>query len=114
MRKNVIHRIIQNRNNYKPFILDYFMGIAAVKIKIMPVSPDADLENIKSTAKSIIEKDGGKNCSFEEEPIAFGLKALIAMFAWPEEKELEELENKLKEVEEVNSIQVADIRRAFG
>lgn len=90
------------------------MSIAAVKIKIMPVSPEADLEQIKATAKSLVENMGGKNCTFEEEPIAFGLKAIIALFAWPEEKELEELEEKLNEIENVNSIQMIDIRRAFG
>lgn len=90
------------------------MGIAAVKIKIMPTSPDADLEKIKEDANALIEDMGGKNCKFEEEPIAFGLKAIIAFFAWPEEKELEELENLLKEIEEVNSIQVIDMRRALG
>jgi elongation factor 1-beta len=90
------------------------MGIAAVKIKILPTSPEADLERIKETVRSIVEKAGGKNCKFEEEPIAFGLKALIALFAWPEELELESLENSLGDVEEVSSIQVVDMRRAFG
>ncbi len=90
------------------------MGIAAVKIKIMPTSPDVDLEKIEDDAKSLIEDLGGKNCNFEEEPIAFGLKAIIAFFAWPEEKELEELENSLKDIEEVSSVQVIDMRRALG
>lgn len=90
------------------------MGIAAVKIKIMPTSPEVDFEKIKDTAKSIIEKNGGKNCKFEEEPIAFGLKALIVLFAWPEELELESLENSLNRVDEVSSVQVIDMRRAFG
>ncbi|MCK9595608.1 elongation factor 1-beta [Candidatus Pacearchaeota archaeon] len=90
------------------------MGIAAVKIKILPTSPEADLEKLKETTKALVEEKGGKNCQFEEEPIAFGLKALIALFAWPEELELENLENSLKEIDEVSSIQVIDMRRAFG
>ena len=44
----------------------------------------------------------------------FGLKAVILSFAWPEEKELEDLEQQLKQVEDVNSVQVVDIRRAVG
>ena len=87
------------------------MGIAGVKIKIMPTSPEVDLEKIKEGAKILIEKKDGKNCSFEEEPIAFGLKAIIVLFAWPEEQELEELEEDLKKVENVNAVQVIDIRR---
>jgi elongation factor 1-beta len=90
------------------------MGIAAVKIKILPISPEINFEKLKDTVKSIIEEKGGKNCSFEEEPIAFGLKAIIVLFAWPEELELENLENSLNEMEDISSIQVVDMRRAFG
>jgi elongation factor 1-beta len=90
------------------------MGIAAVKIKIMPTSPEVNLGELKEKVeKSIIDK-GGKNPQFEEQPIAFGLKALIVLFAWPEEKELEELEEELKKIENVNSVQVVDLRRAIG
>jgi elongation factor 1-beta len=90
------------------------MGITAVKIRILPVSPEVNLKNLKETLKKLIEKTGGKNCSFEEEAIAFGLKALIALFAWPEESELETLENSINKIEEVSSLQVVDMRRAFG
>jgi elongation factor 1-beta len=90
------------------------MGTAVVKIKVMPVSPDVNLEKIKEDVKSKIGKAGGKGCNLEEEPIAFGLKAIIAMFAWPEESELENLEEALQGIEDVNSVQVIDIRRAIG
>jgi elongation factor 1-beta len=90
------------------------MGIAAVKIRIMPSSPGANLKKIGEEAKKLVEKCGGKNPSVSEEPIAFGLKAVILFFAWPEEKELEVLEKSLEKVREVNSVQVIDMRRAFG
>jgi translation elongation factor aEF-1 beta len=90
------------------------MAIAAVKIRILPTSPEVDLEGLKLTVKSLVEQLGGKNCSFEEEPIAFGLKAIIAFFAWPEELELENLENTINKIEEVSSLQVIDMRRALG
>ena len=90
------------------------MSIAAVKIKLMPTSPEVDFEGIKGLVTKKIEEMGGKNCNFEEEPIAFGLKALIVFFAWPEESELEGLENSLGRIEGINSVQVTDIRRAFG
>lgn len=90
------------------------MGIVAVKIKLMPTSPEADLKKIEEVARTSIEEAGGKNPSFEKQPIAFGLNALEALFAWPEEKELEELEENLKKIENVNSVQVVDIRRAIG
>lgn len=90
------------------------MGILAVKIKIMPSSPDVNLEEIEEKARKTIEDNGGKNPQFEKQPIAFGLNALIILFAWPEEKELEGLENSLKDIENVNSANVIDIRRAIG
>jgi translation elongation factor aEF-1 beta len=90
------------------------MSIAAVKIRILPTSPEVDLEGLKVTIKDLVVQLGGKNCSFEEEPIAFGLKAIIAFFAWPEELELENLENTIGKIEEVSSLQVIDMRRALG
>ena len=90
------------------------MEIAAVKIKLMPSSPESNLEEIKAKAKKVVEKGEGKNVSFTEEPIAFGLKAIIVFFALDESKELEPIENKLGEIESVNSAEVIDLRRAFG
>ncbi len=90
------------------------MGIVLVKIKIMPSSPEVDLEDIKKSAKEIIEKNNGKRTSFEEEPIAFGLKAVITSFDIDEETPIEPIEEKLKEIKNINSIEVVDMRRAFG
>ncbi|MBU2562606.1 MAG: elongation factor 1-beta [Nanoarchaeota archaeon] len=87
------------------------MGIAGVKIKIMPSSVEADLTKIKQEAKIFIEKKGGKCREITEEPIAFGLKAIIIFFEWPEEKELEEIEKELEEIENINSAQITDMRR---
>jgi elongation factor 1-beta len=89
------------------------MGSVNFKLRIMPSSPDVNLEEIKGKIKEKIESRDGKACSFEEEPIAFGLKAVIAMFLWPEEKEFEHVENELGEIENVNSVQVIDMRRAL-
>ena len=86
-------------------------GIAGIKIKIMPTSLEANLEEIKNKAKALVEEKGGKNREYEEEPIAFGLKAIIAFFEWPEEKELEEIEESFKSIENVNSIQIIDMRK---
>ncbi len=87
------------------------MGIMGVKIKIMPTSPDVDLEKIKQKTKRLIEENKGRNREYVEEPIAFGLKAVIAFFEWPEEKELEKIEEKLRNIENVKSIQIIDMRK---
>ncbi len=90
------------------------MGIALIKIKLMPTSPEVNLEEIKEKAKEIIEKSKGERCAFEEEPIAFGLKAVIVSFDIDESQEIETLEKELREIENINSAQVIDMRRAFG
>jgi elongation factor 1-beta len=86
-------------------------GISGVKIKIMPSSPDANLNKIEEKAKEIIQKSGGFNREYTQEPIAFGLKAVIAFFQWPEEKETEPLEEALKNISEVQSVQIIDMRK---
>ena len=86
--------------------------MTAVKLKIMPSSPDEDLEEIKEKAKSYLEEKGAMNLSFKEEDIAFGLKAVIATFAWPESYDTDILDN-LK-AKGVSSVEIIDYRRAFG
>ena len=89
-------------------------GIVAVIVKIMPNSPEADLEKIKESAKKTLEEQGAQNLSFEEEPIAFGLKAIKIKFAWPEEKNTDLIENSLSEIDNVTEAKIEDYRRAFG
>ncbi len=86
-------------------------GIAGVKIKIMPNSPEANLEEIESKVKEIVKSEGGINNEYSIEPVAFGLKSLTAFFQWPEEKELEGVEERIKSVENIQSVQVVDIRK---
>ncbi|MCK5624532.1 elongation factor 1-beta [Candidatus Pacearchaeota archaeon] len=90
------------------------MGTALLKIKLMPNSVEVDFEEIKAKAKAIVEKGEGKRCTFEEEAIAFGLKALIVSFDIDEEINLEPIEEGLGKIENINSAQVIDMRRAFG
>ena len=80
----------------------------------MPTSPDVNLEEIKENAKKIVEDNKGRNCRFEEEPIAFGLKAVMVFFDIDESTEMEPIEQGLEKIENVNSVQVVDMRRAFG
>lgn len=90
------------------------MGMAVVKIKVMPTSPEVDLEELQSKITKILETADAKGCKIEIEPIAFGLNALIVLFGWDEAKEIDSLENSLKEIEEVNSAEIIDMRRAIG
>lgn len=90
------------------------MAIVAVIVKIMPDSPDEDLEAIKTAAKEKLEEDGAQNISFEEKPVAFGLKAVMVKFAWEESKDTSIFEDKLAGIAGVSGATVEDYRRAFG
>lgn len=90
------------------------MGIALIKLKLMPTSPEINLKEIKQKAQKIIEENKGLRVAFEEEPIAFGLKAVITSFSLDESDELDPIEEALKKVENISSVQVVDMRRAFG
>jgi translation elongation factor aEF-1 beta len=90
------------------------MTVVAVKLKIMPDSPETNLKIVEEKLKVILGTEGVQNSQFETQPIAFGLNALIVMFGWPEDKELEDLEEKLKAIEGISSVQLLDIRRAIG
>lgn len=89
-------------------------GIVAVILKIMPSSPSTDLEEIKGKSQEILTSEGAQNFSFEEEPIAFGLKAIMLKMAWPEEKSTDLIEELVSKIENVSSAKIVDYRRAFG
>ena len=87
------------------------MGIAGIKIKIMPTSPNVDLEKLKEEIKNVVTKNQGTNREYTEEPVAFGLKSITAFFEWDESKDSEEIAEKIQTLENVNSAQVIDVRR---
>jgi len=92
------------------------MATAAIKVKIMPEGIDTDLEHLKKEIKRRVESEIPKalSHSFEEQPIAFGLKALIALIVWPEEKETSLLEDLIKSISGVSQVDIIDYRRVVG
>jgi translation elongation factor aEF-1 beta len=90
------------------------MAIVAIIAKVMPDSPDADLKRIERECEHKLNGMKALNISFEEKPVAFGLKALMIKFAWPEEQDTSMIENALGEIEHVSSATIEDYRRAFG
>ncbi|MFC1733256.1 elongation factor 1-beta [candidate division KSB1 bacterium] len=91
------------------------MAKVIVTMKIMPKSPETDLKAIEEKATKLIAEFGGEVGKVEEEPVAFGLKALKLYFVMEEDiGSTESLENDVAEVEGVNSVEVIDVRRAIG
>ncbi len=90
------------------------MATAILSIKLMPDSPSSDLNAIKAEASALLAKEGAKNLSIEEKPIAFGLKAIYLRFDFPEEKGSDMIESLLAKIPQVSSVTIEEYKRAFG
>jgi elongation factor 1-beta len=85
------------------------MGEVAAKIKIMPESIDVDLDELKGALEKVIP-EGVRLHAFGEEPIAFGLKALIAAVILSDSTGgTEEVEAAFATVENVESVEVVEV-----
>ena len=91
------------------------MAEVLVKIKIMPESPEIDLDKVKEEINGMVEKFDAKLMQSNIEPIAFGLKAMNITLLWKEDRgSTDELEKKILGITGVQSVEVTDVRRAIG
>lgn len=88
------------------------MGDVAAKIKIMPESVDTDLGELKEKIKSVIPAGADLHGDIVEEPIAFGLSALIVtLIVNDEEGGTEPAEEAFAKISGVENVQVVDVYR---
>lgn len=91
------------------------MAFVTITLKVMPENPETDLNSLKEKIEGVINSYEGKGTKVEEEAIAFGLIALKFMFNLDESKgNTDSLEESIKNIEGVNSVEVVDVRRALG
>jgi len=92
------------------------MANVVVTLKIMPESPEVDLNQIKeSSLKHIKEFAGAGDTKITEEPVAFGLKSLNILFIMDEKLgSPESLEEDIRSIKGVQSVEIIDVRRAIG
>ena len=92
------------------------MANVIATIKIMPKSPEVDLAKIEESAKEKIKAFAGEGeTKTEIEPIAFGLKAIKIIFVTDESKgSPDPVAEEINNLEDVNSAEVVDVRRAIG
>lgn len=88
------------------------MAKMLVSMKIFPEDVTIDLEALKLRIQGTIPQDS-KILRFNEEPIAYGLKALIAHILIPEEKqeELEKIETGIRQIQGVSNIETFMMQR---
>ena len=91
------------------------MATAGIQFKIMPEGLETNLEELKEKIKKKVETfESGVFNEAKEEPIAFGLKALIVTIALSEDEESEAVEKALNEIEGISSVELIDYRRVVG
>ncbi|RLJ03293.1 MAG: elongation factor 1-beta [Candidatus Aenigmatarchaeota archaeon] len=81
------------------------MGDVAISLKVVPDSPEVDLEKLKEEIGKKVKVD-----DIKEEPIGFGLKALKILVVVPDSGGgTDEIERSLEEIEGVSSVIVEGV-----
>lgn len=88
------------------------MGSVVVSYKIFPVDITVDFDKLKKKIEDSLPKFASIY-GFGEEPIAFGLNALIAHIKIPEDKSgvLDEVEKRFEGISEISQVQPGMVRR---
>ena len=92
------------------------MGKAIITFKIMPESVETDLGPIKEKAETIAREAGSiGEMQVKEDPIAFGLKAVLVLAMYEVEgSDFDGIAAKMGELEGVQSSEVAKMDLALG
>jgi elongation factor 1-beta len=96
------------------------MASVIVTLKIMPTGPEVNLDSVYSEAVKHVRdfvdaKHKESEIKKEIEPIGFGLKALKILFVMDESiGSTDKLEEKIKQLKDVESVETTDVRRAIG
>ena len=97
-----VYRAIGERN----------LGNVVISFRIFPSEATVDLNLLKEKIKKELPEFASVH-GFAEEPIAFGLKALIAHIILPEDRSgvLDEVESYLLKIGEISQIETLMVRR---
>ncbi|HLC32287.1 MAG TPA: elongation factor 1-beta [Candidatus Nanoarchaeia archaeon] len=96
------------------------MASVVVTLKVMPTAPETNLDEVFTHAEKCVRlfvdakhKDGEVRKGIE--PIGYGLKALKIVFVMDESLgTTDRLEENIKKVAGVESVEATDVRRAIG
>ncbi|QGN06268.1 elongation factor 1-beta [Halorhabdus sp. CBA1104] len=87
------------------------MGKVAAAIKVMPESPEIDLDALEDRLEQSLP-EGAKINGFDRDDVAFGLVALIPTVVVPDDAGgTEAVEEAFSDVEDVESVSVEDVGR---
>ncbi|RBI61088.1 elongation factor 1-beta [Halomicrococcus sp. NG-SE-24] len=87
------------------------MGKVAAKIKVMPESPEVDLDDLQERLENSLP-EGAKINGFERDEVAFGLVALLPTVIVPDDTGgTEAVEEQFSNVDDVESVEVENVGR---
>jgi len=87
------------------------MGDVAAAIKVMPNSPDVDLDDLQDRLEAGLP-EGAEISAVNTDDVAFGLTALIPTVIVPDEEGgTEAVEEAFSSVDDVESVSVEDVGR---
>ena len=90
------------------------MAEVIITFKIMPEDIEVDLDKLEKESKELLNKYGDVG-RVEREKIAFGLEAIILIFIMDESKgSTDFIEDNMRNLDGVQSVEVTDVRRAIG
>lgn len=88
------------------------MGNVIITFKIFPTGTEISFDDLKSRIQGVLPESASVD-GYGEEPVAYGLKALLVQVRFPEDKAglLDELEKKLEGIDGVSQLQTLMVRR---
>jgi len=87
------------------------MGKVATQVKVMPTSPEIDLDELEERLLAALP-DGAELNDTAREDIAFGLVAIIAMVVVPDDAGgTEAIEEAFAAVDDVESVSIENVTR---
>jgi elongation factor 1-beta len=87
------------------------MGKVAANMKVMPESPDVDLDDLQERLEASLP-EGAQINGFERDDVAFGLVALLpTVIVADDAGGTEVVEEAFAEVDDVESVSVEDVGR---
>jgi len=92
------------------------MAKAVITFKLMPESPDVNLDKIKDAALKIAKENGALGeMQSKKEPIAFGLVAVLILAMYTVEgSDFDAIANKMSEIPQVQSAEIAKMDLPLG
>ena len=89
------------------------MGTVIVTYKVFPEDIVANFDSLKKKIEEKVPKDSSVS-GYGEEPVAYGLVALLVQVRFPEDKSglVDEFETELGKIPGVSQVQTMNVRRS--